>query len=72
MHDLFEGIEREAQDVLMELEDTFVRFINQFLKQRIDELQAKGAQEGLSSEETKELWMLIKEGQIEKRNESGA
>jgi DNA primase len=54
------------------LQDTFVGFINQFLKQRIEELQAKVAQEGLSSEETQELMMLIREVQIEKRNESGA
>ena len=39
---------------------------------RIEELQAKVAQEGLSSEETQELMMLIREVQIEKRNESGA
>ncbi|MNM66557.1 DNA primase [compost metagenome] len=73
MHDLFEEIKLDQEpDILGELQDTFVGFINQFLKQRIEELQAKVAQEGLSSEETQELMMLIREVQIEKRNESGA
>lgn len=73
MHDLFEEIKLDQEpDILGELQDTFVGFINQFLKQRIEELQAKVAQERLSSEETQELMMLIREVQIEKRNESGA
>ena len=42
------------------------------IAKRIEELQAKVAQEGLSSEETQELMMLIRAVQIEKRNESGA
>lgn len=73
MHDLFEEVKLDQEpDILGELQDTFVGFINLFLKQRIEELQAKVAQEGLSSEETQELMMLIREVQIEKRNESGA
>ena len=73
MHDLFEEVRLDQEpDILGELQDTFVGFINQFLKQRIEELQAKVAQEGLSSDETQELMMLIREVQIEKRNEGGA
>lgn len=72
MHDLFEiQLEREP-DILGELQDTFVGFINQFLKQRIEELQAKVAQQGLTAEETQELMMLIREVQSEKRNDIGA
>ena len=73
MHDLFEEVKLDQEpDILGELQDTFVGFINLFLKQRIEELQAKVVQEGLSSEETQELMMLIREVQIEKRNENGA
>ena len=53
MHDLFEEVKLDQEpDILGELAGYFVGFINLSLKQRIEELQAKVAQEGLSSEET--------------------
>lgn len=72
MHDLYEGIETEEGAVQQELEDTFVGFINLFLKQRIEELQGKVGQEGLTPEETRELLLLLKEVSLEKRSDNGA
>ncbi|SIR61072.1 DNA primase [Aeromonas sp. RU39B] len=67
MHDLYEGMDIEQDAVQQELEDTFVGFINQFLKQRVDDLQAKVSQEGLTQDETRELLLLLKEVSQEKK-----
>lgn len=72
MHDLYEGMDIEPDAVRQELEDTFIGFINLFLKQRIEELQAKVSQEGLTQDETQELLLLLKEVAQEKRNDNGA
>ncbi|MDO2948311.1 DNA primase [Aeromonas simiae] len=71
MHDLYEGMDIEPDAVRQELEDTFIGFINLFLKQRIEELQAKVSQEGLTQDETQELLLLLKEVAQEKRNDNG-
>lgn len=61
MLDLFDSNLNQTPDILGEIQDTLLGFINRYFEQRLSELQSKASQSMLNAEEKQELLLLLAE-----------
>ncbi|MFC3914723.1 DNA primase [Pseudaeromonas sharmana] len=61
MLDLFDSNLNQSPDILGELQDTLLGFINRYFEQRLSELQSRASQGTLSNDEKQELLLLLNE-----------